>query len=89
MMGTTVHLERDAVRNLGAYLQYAELPVRRSTFETVKRLREQHPQWPLLTALLREATLLESDESLKHELDEFGKSGLPSGPHPAHSADSK
>jgi hypothetical protein len=89
MMGTTVHLERDVVRQLGAYLEYAELPVRRSTFATVKHLRDQHPQWPLLTALLREATLLESDQTLKHELDEFGKSGLPSGPRPAHSADSK
>ncbi len=61
LMSASVRLEHDAVRDLGAYLEYAELPVRRSAFATVKRLHEQHPQWPLLAQLLRESALLESD----------------------------
>lgn len=90
LMSTTIHLERDAVRNLGAYLEYAELPVRRAAFETVKRLRNEHPQWPALDRLLREATLLEADPDLKRELREFAASGLPERSHPSlHSTDSK
>jgi hypothetical protein len=89
LMGTSVRLEHDAVRNLGAYLEYAELPVRRTAFSTVKRLHEQHPEWPLLAQLLREATLLESDPELKAQLAALSASAQPSGPHPAHSADSK
>ena len=45
MMGQTVHLERDVIRNLGAYLEYAELPVRRSALEAVKRLHGERIQW--------------------------------------------
>lgn len=89
MMGDTVHLERDVMRNLGAYLEYAELPVRRAAFEIVKHLRLEHPQWPLLDHLVREAWLLESDPSLKRELQEFSESGLPRGGHPGQSPDSK
>jgi len=77
LMVNTVHLERDVLRNLGAYLEYAELPVRRAAFETVKRLRNEHPQWPLLDAQLREAALLESDPDLKRQLADFSASGLP------------
>jgi len=90
LMGTTIHLERDVVRHLGAYLEYDELPIRRAAFETVKRLRNEHPQWPLIDRLLREAALLEMDAGLKRELQEFSASGLPERSHPGgHSADSK
>jgi hypothetical protein len=89
LMATSVRLERDVVRNLGAYLEYAELPVRRTALATVKRLREQHPQWPLLTQLVREAALLESDPDLKGQLAALSASAQPSTPHPAQSADSK
>jgi hypothetical protein len=89
LMATSVRLERDAVRNLGAYLEYAELPVRRSAFSTVKRLHEQHPQWPLLTQLVREAALLEPDPDLKGQLTALSASGQPRGSHSDHSADSK
>ena len=90
LMSTTIHLERDAVRNLGAYLEYAELPVRRTAFETVKRLRNEHPQWPALDRLLREAALLEADPELKRELHEFAASGLPERSRQGgHSTDSK
>jgi len=89
LMGTSVRLEREAVRNLGAYLEYAELPVRRSAFDAVKRVHEQHPEWPLLAQLLREAALLESDPDLKSHLSALSASAAPSGARPAHSADSK
>jgi len=77
LMANTVHLERDVLRNLGAYLEYAELPVRRAAFETVKQLRNEHPQWPLLDAELREAALLETDPDLKRQITDFSASGLP------------
>ena len=86
LMGSSVRLERDAVRHLGAYLEYAELPVRRSAFSTVKRLHEQHPEWPLLRQLLREAALLESDPDLKSQLATLSASAQPPAPQ---STDSK
>jgi hypothetical protein len=89
LMGSAVHLERDVVRNLGAYLEYGELPVRRSAFNAVKRLRNEHPQWPLLDGVLREAALLESDPELKRQLREFAATGLPRRVHPDQSPDSK
>ena len=89
MMSDTVRLERDVLRNLGAYLEYAELPVRRSAFESVRRLRGEHPQWPLLEHLVREAGLLESDPDLKRRLEEFSEHGLPRGSHPGQTLDSK
>jgi hypothetical protein len=89
LMGTSVRLEREAVRNLGAYLEYAELPVRRSAFATVKRLHAQHPDWPLLAQLLREAALLESDPELKSQLGALSASAAPKAPRPAQSADSR
>jgi hypothetical protein len=76
-MAVALRLERDALRNLGAYLEYAPLTVRRSAFETVKKLREQRAQWPLLDHMTHEASLLESDPDLKHALIEFSASGLP------------
>lgn len=89
LMDASVRMEREAVRQLGAYLEYAELPVRRSAFVTVKRLHEQHPGWPLLAQLLREAALLESDPELRGKLSLLSASAQPSGARPAQSADSK
>ena len=83
-----LRLERDTLRNLGAYLEYAPLPVRRMAFDTVKRLRDTHPQWPLLDHLIREAALLESDAELKGALHGLLESGL-SGDRSSQSTVSK
>lgn len=77
LMTSTMRVERDVLRALGAYLEYAPLPVRRAAFDSVKRLREEHPQWPQLDRLLREATVLESDAELKQKLSAAAESGLP------------
>ena len=76
-MARTVRLERDVMRNLFAYLEYAELPVRRAAYETVKGLRAAHPQWQLLDSKLHEAALLEADPELKTQLRGLVASGLP------------
>jgi len=89
LMNRTIRLERDVLRNLGAYLEYAPLPTRRAAFETVKRLRAQRPQWPLLEHLLREAVVLESDGDLKRDLRECSAAGLPTGSQPGQSAETK
>ncbi len=89
LMSSTVRLERDVVRTIGAYLEYAELPVRRDALATVKGLREQHPQWPLLNQTIREAWLLERDPELKRALGELDHSGLPRGGKPGQSPFSK
>jgi hypothetical protein len=81
-----LRLERDTLRNLGAYLEYAPLDVRRAALDTVKRLRDTHPQWALLDHLIREAALLESDPEQKRLLRELVVSGLPRGKNPAPSA---
>lgn len=87
LMNVAVRLERDVLRHLGAYLEYAPaVPMRRAAFQTIKALREQHPEWPSLERLLREAALLESDPELKRELRELAARGLP---RPPQSADSK
>jgi len=77
LMPVTIGLERDAVRNLGAYLEYGPLPVRRAAFDAVNSLRVQHPQWPSLERLLQEAALLELDGDLKRDLRQLSASGLP------------
>jgi hypothetical protein len=84
-----LRLERDALRNLGAYLEYAPLDVRRAALGTVKQLRDTHPQWPLLDHLIREAALFESDPDQKRVLRELVASGLPRGKSPFQSTDSK
>jgi hypothetical protein len=90
LLTRSLRLERDVLRNLGAFLEYAELPVRRSAFEAVKRLYAQHQPWALLAQLLREASLLESDPALKSELSMLAlRAQPPSDLVPAHSADSK
>ncbi len=91
LLTTSLRLERDVLRNLGAYLEYAELPVRRSAFEAVQRLHAQHQPWALLAQLMREASLLESDPALKSELSTLALRAQPplGDLAPAHSADSK
>ena len=79
LAGAVLRLERDSLRNLGAYLEYAPLPVRRAAFGTVKQLRETRPQWQPLDHLIHEAMLLESDADLKQDLTELFATGLPRG----------
>jgi len=89
LLSAVLRLERDALRNLGAYLEYASLPDRRAALATVKRLRETRPQWQQLDKLIREAMLLESDPGLKQELSALAASALPRGEHVAQPAVSK
>jgi hypothetical protein len=84
-----LRLERDALRNLGAYLEYAPLAARRAAFDTVKQLHATHPQWALLDHMIREAALLESDPTQKLALKELAASGLPRGRSAAQPTDSK
>ncbi|HEX7450696.1 MAG TPA: hypothetical protein VF294_00345, partial [Polyangiaceae bacterium] len=84
-----LRLERDSLRNLGAYLEYAPLDERRAALVSVKELRDTHPQWALLDRLIREAALLESDPDQKRALNELAVSGLPRGKSPVQSTDSK
>jgi hypothetical protein len=82
LMGRSIHLERDVIRNLGAYLEYGPLPLRRAAFETVKQLFSVHPEWPSLAQLVREAVVLESDADLRRRLRELPASGQPQGGAP-------
>ncbi len=82
-------LEHDVLRNLSAYLEYAPLPVRRSAFDTVKRLQSEHQQWPTLNHVLREAAVLETDEALKQNLNELASLAWPRGKKPDQPTGSK
>lgn len=75
-----MRLERDVVRNLGAYLEYGPLAVRRAAFAATKDLQAQHPRWPALARLLSEASVLESDAALKRDLEELAATGAPQKP---------
>ncbi|MEO8903506.1 MAG: hypothetical protein ABI488_14880 [Polyangiaceae bacterium] len=81
LVGVVLRLERDSLRNLSAYLEYAPLPDRRAAFDAVKQLRATRPQWQPLDHLIHEAMLLESDPGLKRDLSELFASGLPRGSH--------
>jgi len=89
LLDATIRLERDVIRNLGAYLEYGALPVRHAAFDTVKGLRNEHPRWPALDHLLRDAAVLESDADLKRSLRELSGSGLPPSRYPNQSAETK
>jgi len=89
LLDSSIHLEHDVLRNLGAYLEYGPLPVRRAAFDTVKRLRAEHPKWAQLDHLLRDAAVLETDRDLKRDLAELSVSGLPERGRPAQSAATK
>ena len=85
-----MRLERDVIRNLGAYLEYAPLTTRRGAFDAVKALRAQHPRWPALAHLLNEATVLETDADLKRDLQQLSeRSSRPGNEQPAQSAATK
>ena len=57
----------------------SRLSVRRAAFDTVKRLQAEHTQWASLNRVLREASVLETDPSLKQSLKELVSLGLPHG----------
>ena len=79
LVGAVLRLERDSLRSLGAYLEYAPLADRRAAFDAVKQLRATRPQWQPLDHLIHEAMLLESDPDLKRDLSDLFASGLPRG----------
>jgi hypothetical protein len=79
LVETIGRLEYDVLRNLSAYLEYAELPVRQAAFDNVKELQTQHPRWPTLTHVLREAAVLETDGALKQNLNQLVSLGLARG----------
>ncbi len=89
LLASSIRLERDVLRNLGAYLEYGPLPARRAAFDTVKRLRAEHPKWALLDRLIRDALVLESDADLKRDLGELSAIGRPQSGRPAQSAETK
>jgi len=79
-------LERTVLRRLAVYLEYGPLSVRAEAFERVQQLQAQHPQWPALHRLVREAAVLETNPELKAHL---GASASPTGEKPDQTADSK
>lgn len=89
LLAVTLRSQRDAIRELGAYLEYGPLPVRRAARDAVKRLHAEHPKWPQLDHLLQEAALLESDGDLKRDLQQLAANSLLRGARPAQSADTK
>jgi len=88
-LSLTMRLERDVIRNLGAYLEYGSLPVRRAAFESVKSLHAQRPRWPALDHLLRESAVLETDDALRRDLQQLSAGGALSKRQPDHSAETK
>jgi hypothetical protein len=91
LLGLAIRSERDVLRNIGAYLEYGPLSVRRAAFDTTKRLRAEHPAWPALDHLLQEAAVLESNADLKGDLQRLSAtaSGSPRVARPDQSAGTK
>jgi hypothetical protein len=89
LVENTARLERDALRNLGAYLEYAPLSLRRAAFDRMKQLQAEHPRWPTLNHQLREAAVLETDPDLKQNLNDLVSQMLPRGKRPDQPAGSK
>jgi hypothetical protein len=89
LMERSTQLERDVLRNLGAYLEYGPLPVRRAAFDTIKRLCAVHPEWPALDRLLHEAVVLESDAALQLDLRQLSACGPSQGRRAGQSAATK
>jgi hypothetical protein len=89
LVADTAHLEHDTLRNFAAYLEYAPLAVRQSAFLAAKELQAEHAEWPLLTHLLREAAVIETDSALKQNLSDLADLGLPRGKRPDQPTGSK
>jgi hypothetical protein len=89
LVQTVSRLEREVLRNFGAYLEYAPLPVRQSAYAAAQTMQTAHPHWPGLNHLLREAAVLETDPALKQKLNELASLGLPQGKRPAQPTGSK
>jgi hypothetical protein len=89
LVQSVARLEREVLRNFGAYLEYAPLPVRQSAYAAAKTLQAAHPHWPGLNHLLREASVLETDAALKQKLNELASQGLPQGKAPDQPTGSK
>jgi hypothetical protein len=82
LVEVSARLEREVLRNLGAYLEYGPLPVRQTAFDTTKALQAAHPHWPGLSHLVREASVLETDEAQKQKLNALSELALPRGKKP-------
>lgn len=89
LLSRSVRLERDALRNLGAYLEYAPSPVRRAAFDASSRVEGEHPRWPALRHVLGEAAVLETDADLKRQLGELAGHTLPHERRPDQPTGSK
>jgi hypothetical protein len=89
LVQTVARLEREVLRNFGAYLEYASLSVRQSAYATARTLQSGHPHWPGLNHLLREASVLETDAALKQKLNALASQGLPQGKAPDQPTGSK
>jgi len=79
LVQNAAQLEHEALRNFAAYLEYAPLSLRRAALDRVKSLRAEHPQWAALARVVREAAVLETDASLKQNLDQLASLTLPQG----------
>jgi hypothetical protein len=89
LVQSVARLEREVLRHFGAYLEYAPLPIRQSAYASAKTLQTEHPHWPGLNHLLREAAVLETDATLKQNLNELASLGLPQGKSPDQPTGSK
>jgi hypothetical protein len=64
-------LEREALRALGAYLEYGTPAARDVALAECRRLADAHPKFPALAHELQEASVLESDPARKAALEEL------------------
>ncbi|HEY2404395.1 MAG TPA: hypothetical protein VGI10_00225 [Polyangiaceae bacterium] len=64
-------LERQALRTLGAYLEYGKPEARDVALAECRRLADAHPKFPALARELQEASVLESDPARKAALEEL------------------
>jgi hypothetical protein len=89
LVENNARLEQDVLRELAAYLEYGELPVREAALTEVRRIQSEHVQWSTLNHVLREAMVLESDVQQKRKLSELAALGLPRGKRPDQPTGSK
>ncbi|HEX3773621.1 MAG TPA: hypothetical protein VHV51_04100 [Polyangiaceae bacterium] len=89
LLENTSRLEHDVLRQFSAYLEYAPLSVRTMAYERAKQLSSQHPKWPTLSHVLREASVLETDPDLKSKLNELSVASFARARPPAQATGSK